>query len=315
VRGGAEVDVRVEDLAVGDVFVVRPGEKIPTDGIVEEGFSIIDESMLTGESIPVEKKPGDPVVGATINKSGFLRIQVTKVGRDTVLRQIVRLVQEAQDSKPRIARVADVVSGVFTPVVIVIALAAGITWYVIGPQNERLWLAITTFVSVLIVACPCALGLATPIAIVVGTGKGAEHGVLFKGGEVLEEARKLTVMALDKTGTLTEGRPALTDVVADPPFSSNDVLRLAASAEHGSEHALGEAIVRAAAERLLPLSKATHFKAVPGRGIEAKVEGHDVILGNRGFLREHGIPLPTDDRATALAAEGKTPIFSGSTSC
>jgi P-type Cu+ transporter len=309
VREGAEVEVPVADLVAGDRIVVRPGERIPVDGRVEEGTSDVDESMLTGESLPVDKAAGDSVFAGTMNQSGSFHITATKVGRDTALQQIVRLVEEAQGSKAPIARTADVVSGIFTPVVIVVALVAGITWFVTGPAGSRAGLALTTFVSVLIVACPCALGLATPIAILVGTGKGAELGILFRGGEALERTQAIDVLVLDKTGTLTQGKPALTDVLPDPGFDANEVLRLAASAERGSEHPLGAAIRRGALERKLVLAKSTRFASVPGRGIEAEVEGRQVLLGNRAFLKDHGVTVsPDEPRLVALSAEGKTPI-------
>jgi Cu+-exporting ATPase len=309
-RAGAESDVPADQLIPGDRIVVRAGQRIPTDGVVDEGASAVDESMLTGESMPVEKQPGAPVYGGTLNQGGSFVFRATRVGRDTALQQIVRQVERAQSEKPPIQRLADVVSGVFTPIVIVIAIAAAITWAVVGPPGARFALALTTFVSVLIVSCPCALGLATPMAVVVGTGRGAELGVLFRTGEALEAAHAVEVVVLDKTGTLTQGQPTLTDSFAEPGFQEGEVLRVAASAEAGSEHPLGAAIARAAAARSLPKSKATRFAAVAGRGIEAVVDGHDVLLGNRAFLRERGVATDLDDpRVAGLAAAGKTPIF------
>jgi P-type Cu+ transporter len=311
-RDGAEVEVPVAELQREDRIVARPGERIPVDGLVEEGASSVDESMLTGESLPVEKSVGSFVYGGTMNQSGSFRFRATKVGRDTALQQIVRLVEEAQGNKAPIARTADVVSGIFTPVVILVAVAAGVTWWVTGPPDSRAALALTTFVSVLIVACPCALGLATPTAILVGTGKAAEHGVLFRGGEALELTQAVQVLVLDKTGTLTEGRPVVTDVLPDPPWSADDLLRLTASAEHGSEHALRGAILRAAAERGLALAKAEGFAAVPGKGVQARVEGHAVVIGNRRFVRERGITFSSEDpRLEALIDAAKTPILVG----
>ncbi|HEU0052068.1 MAG TPA: heavy metal translocating P-type ATPase, partial [Longimicrobium sp.] len=244
VRDGAESDIPVDEVVPGDVIVVRPGEKIPVDGRVVDGASAVDESMLTGESLPVEKAAGDEVFGATINRTGSFRFTATKVGKETALQQIVQLVRDAQGSRAPIARMADVISGIFTPVVISIAIATFVAWFVLAPADVRFTLALVNFVSVLIIACPCALGLATPTAIMVGTGKGAEHGVLIKGGESLETAHRLDTLVLDKTGTVTQGRPALTDVAAADGFAEDELLRLVASAERGSEHPLGEAVVR-----------------------------------------------------------------------
>ncbi|HEX8140230.1 MAG TPA: heavy metal translocating P-type ATPase [Pyrinomonadaceae bacterium] len=313
-RDGREVDVPVEEVSAGDLVVVRPGEKIPVDGVVEDGFSAIDESMLTGESMPVEKRPGDEVFGATINKTGSFRFVATKVGRETALQQIVKMVEEAQGSKAPIARLADVVSGIFTPVVISIAIATFVVWFVAAPEETRLTTALVNFVSVLIIACPCALGLATPTAIMVGTGRGAENGILIKGGESLELAHKLTTIILDKTGTITRGAPELTDVLkADETAEGADgsqLLRLAASAERASEHPVGEAIVREAERRGLTLAQPSGFKALAGHGIEAEVESRRLLLGNLRLMRERGIGLDgMVERADALAAEGKTPMF------
>jgi P-type Cu+ transporter len=318
VRQEREMDVPVEEVLAGDTVLVRPGEKIPVDGVVADGFSAIDESMLTGESMPVEKRPGDEVFGATINKTGSFRFVATKVGRDTVLQQIVKMVEEAQGSKAPIARLADVVSGIFTPVVLSIAIATFVVWFVAAPQETRFTTALVNFVSVLIIACPCALGLATPTAIMVGTGRGAENGVLIKGGESLELAHKLTTIVLDKTGTITRGAPEVTDVLTDllQPGGSAEgageaqLLRLAASAERDSEHPVGEAIVREAERRGLALAQPSGFKALAGHGIEAEVESHRLLLGNLRLMRERGIELNgMAERADALAAEGKTPMF------
>ena len=310
VRDGAERDIPVEEVLPGDVVVVRPGEKIPVDGVVLEGASTIDESMLTGESLPVEKKDGAEVFGATLNKTGSFRFRATKVGRDTALQQIVKLVQDAQGSKAPIARLADVISGIFTPIVICIAIASFVGWYLLAPVDTRFTMALVAFVSVLIIACPCALGLATPTAIMVGTGKGAENGVLIKGGEALEAAHKLTTVVLDKTGTITKGEPALTDVVPAGGFDESELLRRVASAERGSEHPLGEAIVRGAEQRGLTLSSASAFNAISGHGIEATVEGESLLLGNAKLMRDRGIDLKDfEARASELASAGKTPMF------
>jgi Cu+-exporting ATPase len=310
VRDGDERDVPVEEVVPGDLVVVRPGEKVPVDGTVADGASAVDESMLTGESLPVEKTAGDEVFGATINRTGSFRFRATKVGRETALQQIVKLVGDAQGSKAPIARLADVISGVFTPVVICIAIASFVLWYVLASADQRLPMALLAFVSVLIIACPCALGLATPTAIMVGTGKGAENGVLIKGGEALETAHKLTTVVLDKTGTITEGEPALTDVVPAGGWTADDLLRLVASAERGSEHPLGEALVRGAKERGLTLSDAASFNALSGHGIEAVVDGRKLLLGNAKLLQDRNVALDGFDvRSEALAARGRTPMF------
>jgi Cu+-exporting ATPase len=315
VRHGNELDLPVADVILGDMIVVRPGEKIPVDGVIESGASAVDESMLTGESLPVEKTEGDSVFGATLNKTGSFKFRATRVGRDTALQQIVRLVEEAQGSKAPIARLADVISGIFTPVVILIAVITFIVWFFATPETTRFTMALVNAVSVLIIACPCALGLATPTAIMVGTGKGAEHGVLIKSGESLEIAHKLQTIVLDKTGTITRGAPALTNVVMSQEsgvwsLESDHLLQMAASAECGSEHPVGEAIVRAARERGLTLDEASGFHAHSGHGIEADVKGHHLLLGNLKLMNEHQIHLDgLEDRASALAGDGKTPMY------
>jgi Cu+-exporting ATPase len=313
VKGEREMDVPVEEVVPGDLVVVRPGEKIPVDGVIEDGASAVDESMLTGESMPVEKLRGHEVFGATINKTGSFKFRATKVGKDTALQQIVKMVQDAQGSKAPIARLADVVSGIFTPVVICIAIATFIVWFVVAPADVRFTMALVNFVSVLIIACPCALGLATPTAIMVGTGKGAENGILIKGGESLELAHRLNVIVLDKTGTITRGAPEVTDVLKAEGanvVNEAELLRLAASAERGSEHPLGEAIVREAQARGLTLAQASSFNAVAGHGIEASVEGRRLLLGNSKLMSERGIALNGyAGRASMLAAEGKTPMY------
>ena len=313
VRAGQEIDIPVEEVTTGDIILVRPGEKIPVDGVLEEGASAIDESMLTGESLPVEKRRGDEVFGATLNKTGAFKFRATRVGKETALQQIVKMVQDAQGSKAPIARLADVVSGIFTPVVICIAIATFVIWFVVAPADVRFTTALVNFVSVLIIACPCALGLATPTAIMVGTGKGAENGVLIKGGESLETAHRLQTIVLDKTGTITRGEPALTDVLkADEPaeISDMELLRLAASAERGSEHPLGEAIVRGAQARGLALTDAESFNAIAGQGIEASVDGHLLLIGNMRLMRERNIALDGfTERVQGFAAQGKTPMY------
>ncbi|MGB7923570.1 MAG: heavy metal translocating P-type ATPase [Pyrinomonadaceae bacterium] len=312
-RDGREQDVPIEEVVAGDLLIVRPGEKIAVDGVVEDGASAVDESMLTGESLPVEKTKGDEVFGATINKTGTFRFKATKVGKDTALQQIVRLVQEAQGSKAPIARMADVVSGIFTPVVICIAIATFVIWFVAAPVDARFTMALVNFVAVLIIACPCALGLATPTAIMVGTGRGAEVGVLIKGGEALETAHTLRTIVLDKTGTITRGEPVLTDVLTAHEAGGIDeqaLLRVVASAERGSEHPLGQAIVKGALAQNLTLVEASNFNAVAGHGIEADVDGRRLLLGNLKLMRERNIRVDDfEEQADALAAEGKTPVY------
>jgi Cu+-exporting ATPase len=307
VRNGHEQDIPIEDVRVGDVVLVRPGEKVAVDGEVVDGSSAVDESMLTGEPIPVQKSAGDQVIGGTINKTGAFRFRASKVGKDTVLQQIVRLVQEAQGSKAPIQRLADVISGYFVPAVICIAIATFMTWFVLAPVDQRLVLSLVTFVSVLIIACPCALGLATPTAIMVGTGHAAQHGILVKSAAALETAHRLNAVVLDKTGTITRGEPRVTDVAAHG-IGEDELLRLAASAERGSEHALAGAIVQSARERGLELAQAEHFTAVAGHGIEARIENRDVLIGNPRLMRERGLE-PDETAAQAFADQGKTPIF------
>lgn len=310
VRDEREEDVPIEEVVPGDVIVVRPGEKIPVDGVILVGTSAVDESMLTGESLPVEKAASDEVFGATMNKTGYFRFKATKVGKDTALQQIVRVVQDAQGSKAPIARMADVVSGIFTPIVISIAIATFVVWFVASPADDRLAMALQTFVSVLIIACPCALGLATPTAIMVGTGRGAENGVLIKGGESLETAHRLQTVVLDKTGTITKGEPELTDVVMMNGMNQDELLRLVATAERASEHPIGKAILRGAVKRNITGGEVRDFKAVAGHGIEAKVEGHQVLLGNAKIMRERSVMLDdSEERAATLAANGKTAMY------
>jgi len=310
VRDGREMDIAVEEVVPGDIVTVRPGEKIPVDGVVQDGSSAIDESMLTGESLPVEKRAGAEVFGATLNKTGSFRFQATKVGKDTALQQIVKLVEDAQGSKAPIARTADVISGIFTPIVICIAIATFVVWFVAAPVDTRFTFALVNFVAVLIIACPCALGLATPTAIMVGTGRGAENGILIKGGESLETAHKLNTIVLDKTGTITRGQPSLTDLLAAGDMNESELLRLAASAEKKSEHPLGAAIVGAAESQGIPLSNVSNFNAIAGHGLEAEIDGRRLLLGSLKLMRDRQITLDGyDERASLLAAEGKTPMY------
>ena len=311
VRDGAERDIPIEDVVRGDVVLVRPGEKIPVDGIVRDGRSAVDESMVTGESIPVTKDAGAEVIGGTLNTSGSFRFEATRVGRDTVLAQIIRLVQDAQGSKAPIQRLADVVTSYFVPAVLGVAGLTFVVWFVFGPE-PAFNLALLNTVAVLIIACPCALGLATPTSIIVGTGKGAENGVLFRNAEALERLHNVRAVVIDKTGTLTEGKPRVTDVLraADAPDEAG-LLRLTASAERGSEHPLGEAIVRFARdEQGLDLPDASHFEAISGQGIAATVDGRDVLIGRPAFLTSRGVdPGQLVNAADQLAASGKTPVF------
>ena len=309
VRGDAEQDVPVDAVVPGDEIRVRPGEKVPVDGMVTAGRSAVDESMLTGESVPVDKAPGDPVIGATINTTGSFVFRATKVGKDTALAQIVRLVEEAQASSAPIQRLADTVAGVFVPVVFVLAALTFAAWLLVGPE-PRLTFALTAAISVLIIACPCALGLATPAAIVAGTGRAAELGVLIRGGEALERAQRVTTVVLDKTGTLTGGRPEVVRVLPAAGMAERDILRLAAAAERGSEHPLGEAIVSYARAQHLEIPNAERFEAVAGSGITAVVEGRRVALGTRAFMDELGTaPDGLGGRADGLAEAGATPMF------
>lgn len=308
---GGEVDIPIEAVEVGDTVVVRPGERIPVDGVVTEGASAVNEAMLTGESMPVEKLAGAEVIGATINGTGSFRFRATKVGRDTVLQQIVRMVEQAQGQRAPIARLADTISGYFTPIVICIAILAFVVWFIAAPAESRLSYALVSFVSVLIIACPCALGLATPTAVMVATGRGAEHGILVKGGEALETAHRLTTIVLDKTGTITRGQPAVTDVLTAANFDEDELLRLAAAAERGSEHPLGEAIVRRAAERGFARASVAEFNALAGHGVAAEVEGRRVLIGNLRLMTQRGVTALNDlqERAEGLTAAGKTVVY------
>lgn len=308
-RGEQEVDVPIEEVIVGDLVVVRPGEKIPVDGSVEEGSSAVDEAMLTGESMPVTKNTGDEVIGATINKTGSFKFRATKIGGDTVLANIVRMVEQAQGSKAPIQRLADVIASYFVPVVMSLATLTFVVWFFFGPAPS-LTFALLNFVAVLIIACPCALGLATPTAIMVGTGRGAEHGILIKGGESLETAHKISTIVFDKTGTLTKGLPSVTDIAANDDFSEDQLLSLVATVERGSEHPIGEAIVNSARQRGLALQSASGFEAVAGHGVRAGVEGRQIAVGNAALLDTlHIEHSALDDQADTLASDGKTPVY------
>lgn len=309
-RNDGEEDIPVEQVKVGDLILVRPGEKIPVDGTVREGESAVDEAMLTGESLPVTKRPGDSVFGATVNQTGAFRFEATKVGKDTALHQIIRMVQEAQGRKAPIQRLADVISGIFVPVVLIIAIIAFVAWFNFAPVETRLQQALVAFVSVLIIACPCALGLATPTAIMVGTGRGAASGILIKGGESLETAHKVNTIVLDKTGTITKGKPDLTDVLPAEGFDADELLRIAASAEQASEHPLGEAIVRGAEQKKLVLAPVSDFRSFTGRGLEATVEGRRTLIGNQRLMQERGIEaVALESARERLSEEGRTPML------
>ncbi|MBU3106058.1 heavy metal translocating P-type ATPase [Clostridium gasigenes] len=308
IRSGKEIEITIEEVEVGDIIVVKPGEKMPVDGEVVSGTTSVDESMLTGESMTVEKNSGDKIIGASINKNGTINYKATKVGKDTALAQIIKLVEDAQGSKAPIAKLADVISGYFVPIVIALAVLSGLGWYFIGGESEIF--SLTIFISVLVIACPCALGLATPTAIMVGTGKGAEYGVLIKSGVALETAHKIETIVFDKTGTITEGKPKVTDVVVINGIAQNDLLQLAASAEKGSEHPLGEAIVKGAEEKGLEFKKLDFFKAIPGYGIEVKIDGKNILLGNRKLMTDSKISLvELEKNSDELAGEGKTPMY------
>jgi len=310
-RDGQQVEIPVEEIEAGDLLLVRPGERIPVDGVVEKGSSTVDESMLTGESLPVSKKENDPVVGATLNHNGALQVRARRVGADTVLARIVRLVREAQGSKAPIANLADRISLYFVPAVMGLALLAGLSWYVVGATPFTF--ALRIFVAVLVIACPCAMGLATPTSIMVGTGRGAQLGVLIKSGVALEMAEKIAVMVFDKTGTLTHGRPELTDFTPlDRAVPAHRLLALVAGVEANSEHPLAKAIVRAARHQELPLPEPEAFAALPGRGVRSRIEGQDLLLGNRELMVAEGVTGLDDEvdgLADALAAQGKTALF------
>jgi Cu+-exporting ATPase len=304
---GKEVETLIEEVEVGDIILVKPGSKIPVDGIVSDGYTSVDESMLTGESLPVEKKVGDAVTGASINKNGTIQFEAKKVGSDTALAQIIQLVEDAQGEKAPIAKLADVVSGYFVPTVIAIALVSSVLWYFVGGKD--IVFALTIFISILVIACPCALGLATPTAIMVGTGKGAENGILIKGGEALESTHKIQTVVFDKTGTITEGKPKVTDVVVNN-VDEDYLIQLASSAEKGSEHPLGEAIVRYGEDKGLEVLKVDDFKALPGFGIQVKIDNKVVVLGNKKLMLNEDVDFEgLSERSDELASQGKTPMY------
>lgn len=304
-KDGQEIEIPVEQVQLGDVVIVRPGEKIPVDGIVTEGHSSVDQSAITGESIPVSKDVGDEVIGATINKSGMMRIKATKVGQDTLLSQIIKLVEEAKSSRVPLQRLADKISSYFVPAVATIAIVSALAWFFVG--GIGLTFSLLAFVSVIIIACPCALGIATPAALMVGGGKAAENGILIKGGENLEIARKVNVMVFDKTGTLTKGKPSVTDIIPLGAINSDEVLRLAAMAEKGSEHPLGEAVVRGAREKGLAVGELQSFESIIGHGIKAGYGDHTILLGNRKLMKDNGMEIDVaDDKMKDLEKDGKT---------
>lgn len=306
IQDGKEITIPLDEVETGDIIVLKPGEKIPVDGKVISGATSVDESMLTGESMPVEKNPGNLVTGGSINKNGSIRFEATRVGKNTALAQIIKLVQDAQGSKAPISKLADVISGYFVPVVLAIAILSGSAWFITGQSAS---FALIIFISVLIIACPCALGLATPTAIMVGTGKGAEHGILIKGGDSLEIAHKLNTIVFDKTGTITEGKPKVTDILSAGRYKEDDILRWTASAEKPSEHPLGEAIIQLAEEKGLSLEEISDFQALPGRGITGKIKEKKILLGNLKLMEEEKIELTLQAEADRLASQGKTPMY------
>ena len=307
-RNGAEIEVPVESVEVGDLIMIRPGERIPVDGVVIDGSSAVDQSAITGESVPVEKTPGDEVIGATINTSGLLEIRASKVGADTVLSRIVQLVEEAQMARAPIQRLADTVAAYFVPAVVLVAVVAGFGWYFLG--GFTLNFALLAFVSVIIIACPCALGIATPAAIMTGTAKGAQNGILIKGGEYLETAHKITAIVFDKTGTLTRGKPSVTEVIPVANHTTEEVLKLAASAEEGSEHPLGRAVVEAALNQQIQLIDVSSFKAIPGEGVVADSRGQTILLGNRKLLSRYNLGHEQIETSLSnLEEEGKTAMI------
>ena len=306
IRNGNELDIPIDEVIVGDIVIVKPGEKLPVDGEVIDGSTSVDESMITGESIPIEKDVGSKVIGASINKNGFIKCKATKVGKDTALSQIIKLVEDAQGSKAPIAKLADIIASYFVPIVIGLAILSSIGWLIAG---KDVVFALTIFISVLVIACPCALGLATPTAIMVGTGKGAEYGVLIKGGEALEITHQIDTIIFDKTGTITEGKPVVADIITTT-ISEEELLSIAASSEKGSEHPLGEAIVKGAEERNIKLKEISNFKAIPGHGIQVEIEGKVILLGNKKLMTENSIEVgDLGVKSDKLANEGKTPMY------
>ena len=315
VRNGEIVQVDIEEVEKGEVLLVKPGESIPVDGKVIDGNSTVDESMLTGESIPIDKAAGDIVYGASINKNGSLKIEATAVGKDTVISKIIKLVENAQGSKAPIAKIADKVSAYFVPIVMLIATAAGIIWYFLGSRgiveinNTPSIFALTIFISVMVIACPCSLGLATPTAIMVGTGRGAELGILIKSGEALEKAHKVNAVVFDKTGTLTEGKPKVTDILTMEGYKENDTLQIAGALEQHSEHPLGEAIVEEAKERGLVFPQVTDFISITGQGVYGKIEESEVLIGNIKLMKAKNIEITMEKELDELASQGKTPMY------
>ena len=305
-RDGKEIKISVDDVKIDDIIIVKPGEKIPVDGVIVKGYTSIDESMISGESIPVEKKIGDNVIGGSINKSGYIEFEATKIGKDTLLHQIIKLVEDAQNNKAPIAKFADVVAGYFVPIVIGIALISGTIWFV---ATKDFTLAFTIFVSVLVIACPCALGLATPTAIMVGTGKGAENGILIKGGDALEMAHKVDMVILDKTGTITKGELELVDIVTTGNLSENEIISLVAAAEKKSEHALGEAIVKYAEKNKISLGNCDRFDAIHGKGLNATVDNRKIVIGNEKMFNKDDISNNFIESANKFTSDGKTPIY------
>ncbi|HLD58602.1 MAG TPA: heavy metal translocating P-type ATPase, partial [archaeon] len=306
-RNGKEIEVKIEEVQIGDIVIVKPGQKIPVDGTIISGHSSIDESMVSGESIPVEKSIGDKVTGATINKNGFLKFRAEKIGSETFLAQIIKLVEDAQASKAPIQALADKISRVFVPSVIIIAIVSALIWILLG---QSFLFALTIFISVLIIACPCALGLATPTAVMVGTGKGAEHGILIKSAGALQKAQEISTIVFDKTGTLTKGKPEVTDVIAKNSFKQNDVLKLVAIAEKKSEHPLGEAIIRKAQEEKIKIPDSEKFNSLSGKGVIAEFEGKKILLGNRALMKESKIDFSLlEKELQKLEEEGKTAIL------
>ena len=306
IREEKEIIIPIDEVIVGDIILVKPGEKLPVDGTIIEGVTSIDESMLTGESIPVEKGIGSKVIGASINKTGFIKYKATKVGKDTALAQIIKLVEDAQGSKAPIAKMADIISSYFVPTVIGLAIIAAVLWLIAG---QSLVFALTIFISVLVIACPCALGLATPTAIMVGTGKGAENGVLIKGGEALEITHKVDTIVFDKTGTITEGKPVVTDIISKE-MNKEELLSIAASAEKGSEHPLGEAIIKFAEEKNIRLKEIKNFNAIPGQGIKVRIDEDVILLGNLKLMQKNSIEIGVlQEESDKLAEEGKTPMY------
>ncbi|UWD47017.1 heavy metal translocating P-type ATPase [Clostridioides difficile] len=304
---GKEVETPIEEVGIGDIILVKPGTKIPVDGVVIEGYTSVDESMLTGESIPVEKNIGSKVTGASINKNGVIKFKAEKIGGDTALAQIIKLVEDAQGTKAPIAKLADTVSGYFVPIVIAIAIVSSLLWFLVGGKD--IVFVLTIFISILVIACPCALGLATPTAIMVGTGKGAENGILIKGGEALESAHKVNTVIFDKTGTITEGKPKVTDIVLNN-VEEEYLIKIASSAEKGSEHPLGEAIVRYGEDKNIQIEKVDNFKAIPGAGIQVTINNENILLGNRKLMNDNNINLKDlEEKSNILASQGKTPMY------